>query len=211
MGVAADCEYVSHYGSRSNASHQILTVWNTATALYKVREREISLSALTLTKTRTPSTLALELSSFRFKTLRKSQLLVQSQLSPSHGNIRCPIVADPTAPWNVNCSTPNVDLNARLSLFSQWRGEKGQDGAGLWHLMSNCPTGPEVGIAWLGTLCQTNATSSGSIYVSGTAVSTTGLTEWQVASHEIGHNFGAIVSKRFSFPSSSALTNNVIF
>jgi hypothetical protein len=39
MGVAADCEYVSHYGSRSNASHQILTVWNTATALYKVRER----------------------------------------------------------------------------------------------------------------------------------------------------------------------------
>jgi hypothetical protein len=41
MGVAADCEYVSHYGSQSNASRQILTIWNTATALYKVREREI--------------------------------------------------------------------------------------------------------------------------------------------------------------------------
>ena len=41
MGVAADCEYVNHYGSRSNASRQILTIWNTATALYKVRERDI--------------------------------------------------------------------------------------------------------------------------------------------------------------------------
>jgi reprolysin-like metallo-peptidase family M12B len=29
--------------------------------------------------------------------------------------------------------------------------------------------------------------------VSGTAVSTAGLTEWQVISHEMGHNFGAIV------------------
>ncbi|KAH9982188.1 Metallo-peptidase family M12-domain-containing protein [Lactifluus volemus] len=157
MGVAADCEYVSHYGSRSNASHQILTVWNTATALYK-NSFNISLGIV--------------------------ELRIQ--------NSTCPTVADPTAPWNVNCSTPNVDLNARLSLFSQWRGQKGQDGAGLWHLMSNCPTGSEVGIAWLGTLCQINATSSGDISVSGTAVSTTGLTEWQIVSHEMGHNFGAI-------------------
>ena len=60
--------------------------------------------------------------------------------------------------------------------------------------MSGCPTGSEVGIAWLATLCQ--QTSSGSIpsIVSGTAVSTAGRTEWQVISHEIGHNFGAIVS-----------------
>ena len=36
MGVAADCEYVNHYGSQANASHQILTIWNTASALYKV-------------------------------------------------------------------------------------------------------------------------------------------------------------------------------
>jgi len=85
-------------------------------------------------------------------------------------------------------------LDERLSLFSQWRGAKGVDGAGLWHLMSNCPTGSEVGIAWLGTLCQANATGSGSSIVSGTAVTTAGLTEWQVIAHEMGHNFGAIVS-----------------
>ena len=30
--------------------------------------------------------------------------------------------------------------------------------------------------------------------MSGTAVSTQGKTEWEVVSHEIGHNFGAIVS-----------------
>ena len=105
----------------------------------------------------------------------------------------CPTTADPAVPWNVNCSTPNVDLDNRLSLFSQWRGAKGNDSAGLWHLMSNCPTGSQVGIAWLGTLCRVNTTTSGSAIVSGAAVSTAGLTEWQVISHEIGHNFGAIV------------------
>jgi hypothetical protein len=53
-------------------------------------------------------------------------------------------------PWNTDCST--VTLNDRLSLFSAWRGAKGSDGVGLWHLMSGCPTGSEVGIAWLATL-----------------------------------------------------------
>lgn len=111
---------------------------------------------------------------------------------------RCPTIANPAIPWDVNCSTPGVTLDDRLSLFSQWRGAKGSDGAGLWHLMSNCPTGSEVGIAWLGTLCQVDATGSGSSIVSGTAVSTAGLTEWQVIAHEMGHNFGAIVSTFFS-------------
>lgn len=60
--------------------------------------------------------------------------------------------------------------------------------------MSGCPTGTEVGVAWLGTLCMTavsNQASDG--FVSGTAVSTAGRAEWQVVAHEIGHNFGAIV------------------
>ena len=35
MGVAADCEYTSVYGSPSNATQQIITNWNTASALYK--------------------------------------------------------------------------------------------------------------------------------------------------------------------------------
>lgn len=118
-------------------------------------------------------------------------------------------MADPAIPWNVNCTTPNVDLDARLSLFSQWRGAKGVDGAGLWHLMSNCPTGSQVGIAWLGTLCQTDATTSGGSSVSGTAVSTAGLTEWQVISHEMGHNFGAIV--RPFRPDTDAFSDNCAY
>ncbi|KAJ6569551.1 Metallo-peptidase family M12-domain-containing protein [Mycena capillaripes] len=102
----------------------------------------------------------------------------------------CPNPVNKSFPWNVDCST--VPLNDRLSLFSQWRGDKGSDGVGLWHLMSGCPTGSEVGIAWLATLCQQSATGTEPSVVSGTAVSTAGLTEWQVIAHEIGHNFGAI-------------------
>lgn len=64
---------------------------------------------------------------------------------------RCPQTADPNMRWNVGCRD-NVDLGQRLSLFSQWRGEQRDDNAGLWHLMSGCPTGTEVGIAWLSTL-----------------------------------------------------------
>jgi hypothetical protein len=63
---------------------------------------------------------------------------------------RCPTNTDPNTPWNVNCNA--LTLNDRLSAFSQWRGKRGNDNAGLWHLLSGCPTGDEVGIAWLGTL-----------------------------------------------------------
>ncbi|KAJ8520374.1 hypothetical protein ONZ45_g2811 [Pleurotus djamor] len=102
----------------------------------------------------------------------------------------CPSPVDASTPWNVDCST--VTLNDRLSLFSAWRGNKGDDGVGLWHLMSGCPTGTEVGIAWLATLCQQTASGRAPSVVSGTAVSTSGRVEWQVIAHEIGHNFGAI-------------------
>ena len=120
----------------------------------------------------------------------------------------CPSTADPATPWNIPCSS--AELDTRLSIFSQWRGNKGNDSIGLWHLMSGCPTGSEVGIAWLATLyalkasislftypcyrCLQEATGSSPSIVSGTAVSTAGRTEWQVVAHEIGHNFGAIVS-----------------
>ncbi|EEB89397.1 hypothetical protein MPER_12507, partial [Moniliophthora perniciosa FA553] len=140
MGVAADCKYVSQYGSPENATQKILNDWNAA------------------------------------------KLQVQTAT--------CPSQPDPTKPWNVDCT--NVKLDERLSLFSQWRGDKGNDGIGLWHLMSGCPTGTEVGIAWLATLCQQSAAGNPGSVVSGTGVSTAGLTEWQVIAHEIGHNFGAI-------------------
>lgn len=41
--------------------------------------------------------------------------------------------------------------------------------------------------------CQQEASGNSPTIVSGTAVSTSGRTEWQVVAHEIGHNFGAIV------------------
>lgn len=103
----------------------------------------------------------------------------------------CPATADPATPWNIGCSD-SLTLNDRLSLFSDWRGKKGDDGAGLWHLMSGCPTGTEVGIAWLATVCQITATGDAPNVVSGAAVSTGGKVEWQVMAHEMGHNFGAI-------------------
>ncbi|EJT98874.1 hypothetical protein DACRYDRAFT_69951 [Dacryopinax primogenitus] len=104
----------------------------------------------------------------------------------------CPNTTDPAFPWNVPCSN-SVVLNDRLNLISAWRGAKGAgDGAGLWHLMSGCPTGEEVGVAWLGVLCQTNAQTQGSQTVSGVGVTTPTMMEWQVVSHEIGHNFGSI-------------------
>lgn len=110
----------------------------------------------------------------------------------------CPSPQDPTRPWNVDCSS--VTLDQRLAFFSTWRGQKGEDGAGLWHLMSGCPTGTEVGVAWLGTLCQTKVTGeSNGQQVSGTAVTTAGKAEWQVVAHEIGHNFGAIVGVSMCF------------
>ena len=113
---------------------------------------------------------------------------------------RCPSTATSDAPWNVACSE-SVTLNDRLSIFSGWRGQKGNDGAGLWHLMSGCPTGSEVGVAWLATLCQQTSSGSSPSVVSGTAVSTAGRTEWQVIAHEIGHNFGAIVSPSMLYAS----------
>ncbi|KAI0089873.1 Metallo-peptidase family M12-domain-containing protein [Irpex rosettiformis] len=156
MGVAADCVYTSQYGSAQNATQQIITNFNTASALYK-------------------------------STFNVSLGIIELQVHDPE----CPSTADPATPWNVACQD-NITLNDRLSLFSDWRGKKGNDNAGLWHLMSGCPTGTEVGIAWLGTLCQQTSSGSSPNVVSGTAVSTSGRVEWQVIAHEIGHNFGAI-------------------
>ncbi|KAF9004158.1 hypothetical protein BDZ89DRAFT_1080658 [Hymenopellis radicata] len=155
MGVAADCEYVSAYASKENATQQILTNWNTASSTYK-------------------------------STFNVSLGIIELQVQDT----TCPSSTDQSMAWNVACSD-SITLNDRLSLFSQWRGTK-SDSAGLWHLMSGCPTGSEVGIAWLAVLCQQTTTGSQGSFVSGTGVSTNGRTEWQIVAHEIGHNFGAI-------------------
>lgn len=104
----------------------------------------------------------------------------------------CPRTQNSSLPWNVGCQeggSPGVDLNTRLSLFSQWRGQKGgADGAGLWHLMTNCSTGQEVGVAWLGTLCRVTASTNDGESTSGTAVTAITSREWQVMAHEIGES-----------------------
>ncbi|KAG8989704.1 hypothetical protein FRB94_011321 [Tulasnella sp. JGI-2019a] len=114
------------------------------------------------------------------------ELAIMDETCPSNATAQTS-----STPWNADCQT-SITLNDRLSLFSQWRGAKGADGAGLWHLMSGCPTGVDIGTAWLGVLCRTEASGSAGDISSGTGVSTATSTEWQVVSHEIGHNFGAI-------------------
>ncbi|KAJ1650404.1 hypothetical protein IWQ61_008784 [Dispira simplex] len=106
----------------------------------------------------------------------------------------CPTTPDSKVRWNQACSQ-DYSIESRLSDFSYWRGQKGKDNAGLWHLMTNCASGSEVGIAWLAKLCVTEVTTQNmggvSTYVTGTAVSAINRDEWQVVAHEIGHNFGA--------------------
>lgn len=63
----------------------------------------------------------------------------------------CPSTASADAAWNVGCDGSNApSLDQRLSLFSQWRGDRDANGTGLWHLLTTCQSGSEVGVAWLG-------------------------------------------------------------
>ncbi|KAK4336486.1 hypothetical protein RTBOTA2_005291 [Rhodotorula toruloides] len=170
VGVAADCTYTTTQRSSDAARQQILSNFNSVSALYQ-RSFNVSLSII--------------------------KLAVM--------NLTCPSLSsqvDPSNPWNLLCqsgstgragSSIGVDLNTRLSIFSQWRGDKGaQDGAGLWHLLTKCQTGSEVGVAWLGQLCRTASSSQGGQTTSCTGVTAATRSEWQVIAHEIGHNFGAI-------------------
>lgn len=50
----------------------------------------------------------------------------------------CPTTPDPNNIWNQGCSNA-YDITTRLSDFSRWRAKTPDDGAGLWHLMTNCP------------------------------------------------------------------------
>lgn len=102
---------------------------------------------------------------------------------------QCPESAPEAAPWNMACETS--DVSSRLDLFSQWRGSQSDNNA-YWTLMSRCNTGSEVGLAWLGQLCNSDVIDEGSQSVSGAnfVVRTKGA--WQVFAHESGHTFGAV-------------------
>jgi hypothetical protein len=95
----------------------------------------------------------------------------------------CPENVPPATPWNQPCSA-NLDIQARLNLFSAWRGSQ-VDSNSHWTLLSTCNTGSAVGLAWLGQACasgaqSSNTTDGGTESVAGANVVVKTSTEWQV-------------------------------
>lgn len=100
-----------------------------------------------------------------------------------------------SAPWNLACSD-RVNLNDRLNLFSQWRGNHNDNNA-YWTLLTTCNTDSAVGLAWRGQLCRegaSDATDSGgrNETIAATNVVVRTSAEWQIFAHETGHTFGAV-------------------
>ncbi|KAL4866113.1 Metallo-peptidase family M12-domain-containing protein [Aspergillus spectabilis] len=92
----------------------------------------------------------------------------------------CPSSPPADTPWNAGCSAG--DLNWRLGQFSEWRGRLGGDENAFWTLMSGCPTGTEVGVSWVGELCNEEMSAN---------VVALANNQWQVFAHESAHTFGA--------------------
>jgi hypothetical protein len=94
----------------------------------------------------------------------------------------CPTSVQQATPWNQACSG-SVDIQDRLNLFSQWRGQQKDDFA-HWTLLSTCNTDSAVGLAWLGQACTTGSQSSSAggsnETVAGANVVVRTLQEWQV-------------------------------
>lgn len=85
-------------------------------------------------------------------------------------------------PWNQVCSS-NLRISDRLNLFTTWRNSL-QDSNSHWTLLTSCPDGSAVGLAWVGSACTpanganvrsaNNGTGGGANVVASTG------TEWQV-------------------------------
>jgi len=108
----------------------------------------------------------------------------------------CPATPADATKWNIGCSDTYTITN-RLNDFSAWRGGLAGDTNAYWSLFTTCNTGAEVGLAWLGQLCNHGGTSQQDS--SGTSQTVTGANviartnnEWQVFAHESGHTFGAV-------------------
>jgi len=102
----------------------------------------------------------------------------------------CPGTPPAATAWNMGCDG-NSTITDRLNKFSQWRGNQNDTNA-YWTLLTNCRTGAEVGLSWLGQLCMDQVTASSGEQVSGANVVAKTSTEWQVIAHETGHTFGAV-------------------
>jgi hypothetical protein len=106
---------------------------------------------------------------------------------------QCPTTVQQATPWNRPCTEANFDIQARLNSFSQWRGQQNDDFS-HWTLLSTCPSGSAVGLAWLGQACTAGAQSNGgnNESVAGANIVIRTASEWQVIAHETGHTFGAV-------------------
>lgn len=102
----------------------------------------------------------------------------------------CPTSPQAATPWNLACDS-SLNITSRLNTFSTWRGQN-KDNNAYWMLLTNCTTGPEVGLSWLGQLCVNSVTNVGGESTSGANVVARTSTEWQVIAHETGHMFGAV-------------------
>jgi hypothetical protein len=89
----------------------------------------------------------------------------------------CPTTTS-TSTWNAPCS--EGDLNSRLQSFSSWRSSISDTNA-YWTLLTGCSVnGGEVGVSWIGALCNSGS-GSGAINggASANVVART-QSEWQV-------------------------------
>lgn len=105
----------------------------------------------------------------------------------------CPTAVQQATPWNQACSG-SLDIQARLNLFSQWRGQQ-SDTYSHWTLLTTCKTGSAVGLAWLGQACTSGSQpnpQSANEHVAGANVVVRTNVEWQVIAHETGHTYGAV-------------------
>jgi hypothetical protein len=105
----------------------------------------------------------------------------------------CPGTPAAATQWNQACSG-STDVDARLNLFSTWRGSQ-SDGNSHWTLLTTCNTGSTVGLAWLGQACAVGTRNgpNGAKYAgANVVVRTPGASEWQVIAHETGHTYGAV-------------------
>ncbi|KAL4805410.1 Metallo-peptidase family M12-domain-containing protein [Aspergillus unguis] len=91
----------------------------------------------------------------------------------------CPSTPSANESWNVGCSAGDLDF--RLDEFSTWRSGLAGDDNAYWTLMTGCATGTEVGVSWIGELCNDR----------GANVVAASSNQWQVFAHESGHTFGA--------------------
>ncbi|KAK2768442.1 hypothetical protein FQN54_000297 [Arachnomyces sp. PD_36] len=160
IGVVTDCTYTASFNSSDAAKEKVID--DTRSNVIDVVNSASSLFE----------------SSFNI-TLGLRNLVVSDP--------ECPATAPEETAWNMPCSTS--DVSTRLDLFSTWRSKRDDDNA-YWTLMSDCRTGAEVGLAYVGQLCkggvEDGASGSGSNFVAKTP------TEWQVFAHESGHTFGAV-------------------